>query len=233
LITAHGISDAERKRLLDADKTLIDTTCPLVRRVHNAAIELQAEGRHILLIGKAGHVEVRGIVEDLSSCDVIADASQVRRFDSQRLGILCQTTAPPDLVTDVRAQIEFDNPNADIRFVDTICRPTKLRQRAMLELVDRVDAVVVVGGRNSNNTRRLVQLCRQNLTPALHVEGADDLVPEWFDTFHTVGLTAGTSTLDRTIDEVHQTLERIGSHRQEIVHAPEVDTARHADGATT
>jgi len=90
-----------------------------------------------------------------------------------------------------------------------VCQPTKLRQRALFDLVSRVDAVVVVGGWNSNNTRRLVQTCREHRTPAFHVEGADDLDAKWFAGVRTVGLTAGTSTLDETIDDVHRALERM------------------------
>lgn len=210
LITAHGVSDAERHRLESANKRLIDTTCPLVRRVHEAAMELQAEGRHLLVIGKRGHVEVQGIVEDLQSYDVIGTAQEVKCYWQRRLGIVCQTTVPPRLVDDICAHIQLNNPLANIRFVDTICQPTKLRQQAILELVSRVDAVVVVGGHNSNNTRQLVRLCHEHLTPALHVEGADELEPEWFADVETVGLTAGTSTLDSTIEEVHQALVQIG-----------------------
>ena len=121
---------------------------------------------------------------------------------------------PPDLVDNVCAHIQLHNPQADIRLIDTVCQPTKLRQRSILELVNRVDAVVVVGGRNSNNTRRLVQLCHEHLTPAMHVECAEELEPEWFDDVDAVGLTAGTSTLDETIDGVHQALERIALSRQ-------------------
>ena len=214
LITAHGVSNAERQRLEAANKELIDTTCPLVRQVHEAALELQTEGRHVLLIGKRGHVEVRGIVEDLDSYDVIGDVNEVRSYESRQLGIVCQTTMPPDLVVEICTHIQLSNPLADIRLIDTVCLPTRLRLRAMLELVNRVDAVVVVGGRNSNNTRRLVQLCHENLTPVLHVECADELETEWFGDVHTVGLTAGTSTLDETITEVHQALEQIGLDRQ-------------------
>jgi 4-hydroxy-3-methylbut-2-enyl diphosphate reductase len=212
LITAHGISNVERQRLEAAGKKLIDSTCPLVRRVHDAAIELHEEERHVLLIGKVGHVEVCGIVEDLQRCDVVEGAQDVRHYESQRLGIVCQTTTPPDVVADVCAHIQLLNPLADIRMIDTVCQPTKLRQQAMLELVDRVDAVVVVGGRNSNNTRRLVQLCHEHLTPAMHVESADELEPGWFSDVETVGLTAGTSTLDETIDEVQSALERMASN---------------------
>ena len=211
LITAHGISDAERRRLAGANKQLIDTTCPLVRRAHDAAQELQAEGRHVLVIGKAGHVEVEGIVDDLNSYDVVGEASEVDRYESLRLGIVCQTTMPPDLIADVYACVRRRNPLADIRVIDTVCQPTKLRQRALLDLVRRVNAVVVVGGRSSNNTRRLVRLCLEHRTPVLHVESADDLELPWFEHVRAVGLTAGTSTLDETIDEVHRALERIGS----------------------
>ncbi|QDV34604.1 4-hydroxy-3-methylbut-2-enyl diphosphate reductase [Tautonia plasticadhaerens] len=214
LITAHGVSDAERRRLEAAGKGLIDATCPLVRRVHEAARALEAEGRHVLLIGKPGHVEVRGVVEDLGRCDVIGAADQVRCYESRRLGIVCQTTMPPDVVDEACDRIRRLNPRADIRLVDTVCLPTRMRQRAMLDLLRRVDAVVVVGGRNSNNTRRLVDLCRQHRTPAHQVESASDLEPGWFAGVDTVGLTAGTSTLDESIDEVHRALERIGIMQQ-------------------
>ncbi len=214
LITAHGISDAERGRLDAANKELIDTTCPLVRRVHEAAQQLQADGRHVVVIGRRGHVEVQGIVEDLHGCDVVGSPAEARAYESRRLGVVCQTTAPPDEADAICAQITLHNPLADIRFVDTICQPTKRRQRAILDLVRRVDAVVVVGGHNSNNTRQLVRLCHENLTPALHVERADQLAPGWFDDVETVGLTAGTSTLESTIDEVHQALVVIGLRRQ-------------------
>ena len=213
LITAHGVSDAERRRLADAGKGLIDATCPLVRRVHDAAKELEAEGRHILLIGKPGHVEVQGVVEDLNRCDVIGSVDEVRTYPSARLGVLCQTTMPPDVVDQVVGRIRDQNPDADVRLINTVCLPTRLRQRAMLDLVTRVEAVVVVGGHNSNNTRRLVELCHQHQTPAVHVESSADLDPDWFLGFATVGLTAGTSTLDETIDEVHRALERIGRNQ--------------------
>ena len=211
LITAHGVSNAERHRLAAADKALIDTTCPLVRRAHDAAQALRAEGRHVLLVGKPGHVEVRGIVEDLDSYDVIETPDDVGCYQSRRLGIVCQTTMPPDVFADICARVRRRNPLADVRVIDTICRPTRLRQQSVLDLVRRVDVVVVVGGRNSNNTRWLVNVCREHGTPARHVESADDLDPAWFTDVRTVGLTAGTSTLDETIDEVHRALECIDS----------------------
>lgn len=214
LITAHGVSDKEADRLQASGKQLIDTTCPLVRRVHEAANRMAADGRYVLLIGKPGHVEVRGIVEDLADCQVISSPQDVRAYAPKRLGIVCQTTMPISLVAQIKACIADRNPTADIQFVDTVCHPTKRRQQAMLELIDRVDAVVVVGGRNSNNTQRLAELCRQHNVPALHVTCADEVNPDWFGDANTIGLTAGTSTLDETIDEVHERLEQIANRNR-------------------
>jgi 4-hydroxy-3-methylbut-2-enyl diphosphate reductase len=206
LITAHGISDVERDRLAQAGKRLIDTTCPLVERAHRAAVRLRDEGYHVLIIGRLGHVEVQGIAEDLPSVDVIGTESEVTTYPHDRLGIVCQTTTPERLVKAVRRAIETKNPHAEIRFVDTVCLPTKDHQRSLERLLDRVEAMVVVGGRNSNNTRELVALCGERGLPALHVQDASEVDPSWIAPFETVGLTAGTSTLDVTIDEVERAL---------------------------
>ncbi len=211
LITAHGVSDRERQRLISAGKQLVDTTCPLVQRVHHAAQALQAEGRFVLVIGRRGHVEVEGIIEDLDSYVVIDSESEVRPYPSNKLGIVCQTTATGREVAQIRAAVTALNPGADIKFVDTVCLPTKEHQRALENLLDKVEAVVVVGGRNSNNTRQLVARCAERGKPALHVQSAADLDPAWFKTYAKVGLTAGTSTLHETIDEVHRALIWIGS----------------------
>ena len=206
LITAHGISDRERRRLIDAGKTLVDTTCPLVRRVHQAAQTLAADGYHVVIIGRPGHVEVQGIVEDLAACTVIASVDDVETWPHRRLGLVCQSTTPPSLAEAVVAEVRRKNPAAEIRFIDTICHPTRDRQHAVEQLCRQVDAVVVDGGANSNNTRQLVALCEARGTRAHHVQSAADLSPAWFTACTTIGLTAGTSTLDETIDEVERWL---------------------------
>jgi 4-hydroxy-3-methylbut-2-enyl diphosphate reductase len=211
LITAHGISNRERERLESARKQLVDTTCPLVARVHQAALELQADGYHVLVIGRKGHVEVEGIVGDLGAFDVIESADDVRSFSFARLGIVCQTTMTERRVAELRDLITGRNPNAEIRFVDTVCLPTKEHQRALERMIAMVDAVVVVGGRDSNNTIELVARCRERGTPVLHVQSAADLDPAWFRGIACVGLTAGTSTLTATIDEIHRALVWIGT----------------------
>lgn len=215
MITAHGISEHERRRLLNAGKRLIDTTCPLVARVHEAARELQREGYHVLVLGKPGHVEVQGIIGDLNNFDVIPTPREVRRFAADKLGLVCQTTMPLCEVQTIREAVEARNPHAEIRHIDTVCQPTKDRQDSLRRLVERVEAVVVVGGQNSNNTRRLVDFCRAQGLPTFHVQSATDLQTEWFAGFEKVGLTAGTSTLSETIEAVHVRLLDISQTRQQ------------------
>jgi 4-hydroxy-3-methylbut-2-enyl diphosphate reductase len=214
LITAHGVSDRERARLESAGKRLIDTTCPLVRRAHEAALKLRDEGRHVLVIGKRGHVEVSGLAEDLPSHDIIERDSDVETYPHDRLGVVCQTTTTEGTAGRLRRLILERNPTADVRFIDTVCLPTKDHQRALERLIDQVDAVVVVGGRNSNNTRALAARALERGRPAVHVRGAVDLDPNWFQPEWTVGLTAGTSTLDQTIVEVHMALLTIAGRLQ-------------------
>ena len=159
LITAHGVSDVERQRLEQAGKRLIDTTCPLVERAHRAAITLRDEGYHVLIIGRDGHVEVRGSPRTCRASTSSSPKPTWSTYPHARLGMICQTTTPERLVKAVRRAIEERNPHAEIRFVDTVCLPTKDHQRSLERLLDRVEAMVVVGGRNSNNTKELVALC--------------------------------------------------------------------------
>ena len=210
LITAHGISDVHRQRLQAAGKELVDTTCPLVQKVHDAAQSLARRGYHVVVIGKPGHVEVQGIVEDLEDHDVIARREDVRPWPHKRIGIVCQTTASSALAGEIKAAIAEKNPQAEVVFEDTICQPTKQRGLSLDSLLGRVEALVVVGGTNSNNTRQLVARAEDRGVVAHHVRGVRDLNPTWFEGCGTVGLTAGTSTPDWTIDAVYDALVKIG-----------------------
>jgi 4-hydroxy-3-methylbut-2-enyl diphosphate reductase len=209
LVTAHGISERERARLRAAGKTLIDTTCPLVQKAHHAAQRLVADGRHLVVIGRAGHVEVRGLVEDAPSHDVIGSVAEARALGHARLGVVCQTTVPPDVAEAVLTALRACNPDADIRFADTICEPTRQRLAAVESLAPRVDAMVVVGGRTSNNTQKLVQLAAGLGARTVHVQDASELDPTFFKGCRRVGLTAGTSTPDAVIDAVAEALAGI------------------------
>lgn len=210
LVTAHGISDLERGRLVAAGKTLIDTTCPLVRRAHEAAQRLAADGWFVVVLGKPGHVEVRGLVEDLPRHAVVPDTSAIVAWSEARISVVCQTTVPIRTARELTRRIRIANPDADVRFVDTVCEPTKRRIAAVEALAGRVDAFVIVGGKRSNNTQELVRLCERLGVRTLHVTSAAELDEAWFAGCATVGLGAGTSTLDATIAEVRAALEGFG-----------------------
>src|SRR5690606_27790052 len=115
LITAHGISDAERARLAATGARLVDTTCPLVRRAHRAATQFAAEGRFVVVIGNAGHVEVRGLTGDLSRVAVVRREEDVERYDAARIGVVCQTTFRVDEAEAIVEAVRRANPDADVR----------------------------------------------------------------------------------------------------------------------
>jgi 4-hydroxy-3-methylbut-2-enyl diphosphate reductase len=213
MITAHGVSNAARAALQRAGKSIVDTTCPLVKKAHDAALRLAANGFFVVVIGKPDHVEVIGLTGDLAACAVVATAADVRQYAAKRIGVICQTTTAAPEAAALCAQIVRQNPQAQVRFVDTICQPTKDRQLAMERLLDVVEAVVVVGGRHSNNTRKLVERSLERGVPAWHVEQPEELCAAWFAGCQCVGLTAGTSTLPETVKAVEARLTAMETRR--------------------
>ena len=210
LLTAHGTADLVKLQLLEEGRELHDAACPLVKRVHLALQKLLDEGRHPVIIGKADHVEVRGLVGDLDDYTVVLDEDDLGQLEGRdRLGVVAQTTQPLDRVLRLVEALRARFPAADGRFLDTVCQPTKDRQEALRRLVGESEVVVVVGGPDSNNSRKLTELARKLGRPSYQVAGAGELRPEWFAGVRVVGLTAGTSTPDRVIDEVREWLEAL------------------------
>lgn len=210
MITAHGASDRKRAEWRQAGFDVADATCPLVQHAHQQLKRLVAAGFFPVVIGQRGHVEVNGLIEDFPDGVVVSEGGDVARLpQKQRYGVISQTTQPLDFVRRIVALIRRAYPGAEVRFVDTVCRPTKERQTALRKLIASTDAIVVVGGRTSNNTRQLVETCRAAGKMALHIERPEDLRADWFAGIKTVGLTAGTSTLPETVRAVEERLKEI------------------------
>jgi 4-hydroxy-3-methylbut-2-enyl diphosphate reductase len=214
LLTAHGTSDRVKLQLRAEGHQVHDATCPLVKRAHLALNKLAAEGRYPVVIGKADHVEVRGLIGDFPEAAVILSEEDLERLEEPvrrhgRLGVVAQTTQPLPLVLGLVEAIRRRFPAADVRFIDTVCQPTKDRQEAMDRLIAGSDAVVVVGGPDSNNSRKLTELARGRGRPAYQVAGPAELRPEWFAGVRVVGLTAGTSTPDQAVEAVRAWLENL------------------------
>ncbi len=209
MITAHGAATGVVERLRARGLRVEEATCPLVAHAHRQLQRLVAQGYFPVVIGHPHHVEVRGLVGDLDEYAVISSEEEVPRLAGRpRLGVVSQTTQPVEFVRRIVDRFRAAFPEAEVRFVDTICQPTKERQSAARRLASLCPVVIVIGGRNSNNTRQLVRTCEAEGARAHQVETAADLRPEWFIDIDTVGLTAGTSTPDAVIQEVHDALLR-------------------------
>lgn len=217
MITAHGASDARRAAWSAAGFEVADGTCPLVRHAHEQLKQLVAAGYFPVVIGKAGHVEVRGLTEDFPGAAVIdlpADIPKLPRRD--RYGVISQTTQPIEQVHRLVTEIRAAHPHAEVRFVDTVCQPTKNRQLALQELIAAAQMIVVVGGRKSNNTWQLVATCRAAGRRTVHIERPEELNPDDFTEIEIAGLIAGTSTLRETVAAVQARLEEISSAQKHL-----------------
>ncbi len=207
MITAHGASERKLTETRGRGLNVLEATCPLVHVAHRSLAKLVGDGFHPVIIGKRDHVEVRGLTEDLTEYDVVLSEADVMNLSEQpRFGIVSQTTQPIDKVRQLVRLLRERFSKSEVRFIDTVCQPTKQRQNAAMELARQCDVVVVIGGADSNNTYELVKTCRRYCLRVHHVQTADDLQEEWFAVVETVGITAGTSTPDTVIDAVEQWL---------------------------
>jgi 4-hydroxy-3-methylbut-2-enyl diphosphate reductase len=209
MITAHGASEKTLERARSHGLQVFQATCPLVHFAHRAVQQLVRAGFHPVIVGQRGHVEVRGLTEDLAQFDIVLTEEDVRQMTERaRFGVAAQTTQPVEKVRRLVELIRQRFARSEVRFVDTVCQPTKQRQTAALDLAQESDVVVVVGGAHSNNTRELAETCRRRGARVHHVQSADDLQVAWFAGAATVGITAGTSTPDDMIDSVEDWLQR-------------------------
>jgi 4-hydroxy-3-methylbut-2-enyl diphosphate reductase len=210
MITAHGASERRQQSVREHGLRVLEATCPLVHVAHRAVAKLVADGFHPVIIGRRDHVEVRGLTEDLTEFDVVLSVEDVRQLrERPRFGIAAQTTQPIERVRQFVQLLRETFPRSEVRFVDTVCQPTKQRQNAAVELARQCTVVVVIGGAHSNNTRELVQVCSRFCPRVHHVQTTEDLRAEWFRPDDTVGITAGTSTPDDVIKAVEARLATV------------------------
>jgi 4-hydroxy-3-methylbut-2-enyl diphosphate reductase len=218
LITAHGASNRRIAEVSARGHQVVEATCPLVHLAHRAVHTLVRDGFHPVIVGKRDHVEVRGITEDLHAHDVVLSEADIDALAPRpRFGVVAQTTQPIDRVRALVDRLRRRFPDAEVRFVDTVCLPTKQRQQAAEELARTADVVVVIGGAHSNNTRELANTCRQSGARVHQVTSATELREDWFQPGETVGITAGTSTPSTTVQEVERWLMEL-SARWTILH---------------
>jgi 4-hydroxy-3-methylbut-2-enyl diphosphate reductase len=212
MVTAHGASERSLASTRALGLDVVEATCPLVHVAHRAVAALVRDGYHPVIIGQRAHVEVRGLTDDLADFDVVLSEEDVLALDEHpRIGIAAQTTQPLERVRHLVALIRQRFPQSNVRFIDTVCQPTKQRQNAALELARTADVVIVIGGADSNNTRELVTTCSRYCSQVHHVQTESDLRPEWFRGSEVVGITAGTSTPDPVIDGIERRIRELGA----------------------
>lgn len=216
MVTAHGASERALSRTRARGLDVVEATCPLVHVAHKAVAALVRDGYHPVIVGQRSHVEVRGLTEDLEQFDVVLDENDVLALEERpRIGVAAQTTQPIEKVRRMVTLIRQRFPHADVRFIDTVCKPTKDRQIAALDLAARSDVVIVVGGASSNNTRELVNTCRRACPRVYQVQTAAEVNSGWLIGACVVGITAGTSTPDQVIDGVEARIRELAAPDRE------------------
>ena len=200
VIRAHGVvpravDDARRRGL-----TVLDATCPYVKKVHHAAERLTREGYQVIVVGEPGHPEVEGIMGHAGEgARVISSPGDLDGVElARKVGVVVQTT---QTAAALAAVVDALLPRVgELRVVNTICEATQERQDSAAQLASRADVMVVVGGRNSGNTRRLAQICAERCARTHHIEDAGEIEAPWFDGAGLIGVTAGASTPSAHID---------------------------------
>lgn len=218
VIRAHGIPPALERRLEAKGATIIDATCPKVKAAQLAIRREQAKGGTLVLFGEKDHPEVRGLL-GYADHNALVFAS-VRELEKLPLAsgpeyfLAAQTTQDRNVFHEARAFLE-KRLGRDITCLDTICNATRDRQQEVLELAEQVEAMVVVGGLNSGNTRRLAEIAAGRRIPTMHVEQAGDITEELRQTIlagkKVVGLTAGASTPEEHIHAMMDYLESLST----------------------
>ena len=218
LFRAHGTSPELWDKAKKNNLKLIDGTCPLVTEIHHEIKRLNDEGRKIIIIGDHGHDEVVAIAAQVERSIVIANVEEAKKLRKmKRAGVVSQSTQMIENVQDIMSVLM--EKVFDLRFVNTICFPTRRNHEQIKELSLHCDVMIVIGSYTSANSKRLTQLALERNKRTYQVTASDELDESWFDNCETVGISAGASTPDETIKEVVSRIKEIGHVvKKEIVY---------------
>ncbi|MBM3157396.1 MAG: 4-hydroxy-3-methylbut-2-enyl diphosphate reductase [Chloroflexi bacterium] len=214
-IPSHGVSPEVIKQIKARGLEVIDATCPYVRKLQIAAQKLGKDDLYVLVFGDASHPEVKAVLgwagEKASSALEIPNLTNLPK----RIGIVCQTTQNQSRFADFVAGIISSEASrySELRIMNTICDATRKRQSAVLELVKSTDLIIVIGGRDSSNTRRLAEICEAAGAVTYHIENEGEINPSWLRGKRRIGVTAGASTPDDIIDQVVAKLKKYNMNK--------------------
>jgi (E)-4-hydroxy-3-methyl-but-2-enyl pyrophosphate reductase len=194
----HGISKEDEEYVAAKGLRAIDVICPFVKRVRQSAVRLRREGYRVVLVGDQYHPEIKSVLSYLDNDAIVLDAPA--SVHAKKVGVVSQTTF--DNETFVRVVSALLVETEELRAYNTICKSTETRQGEAAGLAKTVDVMIVVGGRDSSNTKKLYAIARQWQPNTYHVETEEALREEWFSNAHTVGIAGGSSTPEHIIDSV-------------------------------
>lgn len=215
IIRSHGVTEAEIAEAEEKRLDVVDATCPFVKKAQGYVKELSSQGYDVIVLGDYDHPEVEGIVSYArGKVYVVSSGEDVRALpDMKRIGIVAQTTQSlvhlQDVVTAALAK------GIEVRVYNTICDATSVRQDEAISLATTVDCMIVIGGYNSANTRRLSEICREIQPHTYHVESAEQLDVTWFQGVGRVGVTAGASTPKWLIDGVIERIAELSADKKD------------------
>ena len=214
-ITAHGVSQQVINDLETNGIEIIDTTCPIVTRSQQWAKRLTEEGFALVVFGDPNHKEVRGVLGwaggHVLCLAAESDVAELPPGFPSRVGVLSQTTeTEARFASFVKTLLEVNMDRiSELRVLNTLCHATTAQQAATMHLADTVSLMIVVGGRDSANTRHLAVVAKERGVETYHIETADEIDPTWLKGQERIGVTAGASTPDFVIDQVVERLERL------------------------
>ena len=214
LFRAHGTvpkvwDEAEKKGI-----NIVDATCPLVTEIHDEVRKLATENRRIIIIGDHGHDEVNGIMEQVQDSIVVANPEEAKKLRKmKKAGVVSQSTQMIENVQDIINILMTKV--FDLRFVNTICFPTRRNHEQIKSLAELSDIMIVIGSFTSANSKRLTELAKERNERTYQVTCANDLDSDWFQQSDTVGVSAGASTPDNIIESVTTTIKSFGKVKEE------------------
>lgn len=209
IIRAHGVVPQVIDQARAKGLEVLDATCPYVKKVHMAAEKLVREGHQLIVVGESGHPEVEGILGHAGdAAHVVSTPHDLDGVDlARKVGVVVQTTQTPANLAAIVSALALRT--MDLRVVNTICSATQERQDSAAELASRADVMIVIGGKNSGNTRRLAEICMACCPRTHHIEDSSEIQRTWFEGVALVGITAGASTPGAHIDAALACINRL------------------------
>ncbi len=199
IISSHGVSSEVIHKIREKKLKVIDATCPFVKQAHNIVKKLKSEGYRILIIGDKQHPEVKALLSLAG-----------RKIKTKKIGVIAQTTLKKDNYLAGISEILLKKDFSEVRIFNTICNDTAHRQILTRGLLEKCDVMIVVGGKNSANTRRLWQICKERGVDSYHIETDYEIEKKWFKNKKCFGVVSGASTPDNMVKKVAAKIKKIG-----------------------